>query len=183
MSSVNKHGLGRGLGALLGDDDLNLDLEFLDDEKQLVKNESLPNVTLFKAAHHGSNGSNSTEILEALNPVPDTEINVFIIILGIIALKFVGDFVVDNAEKIALAFNISEKIKCTKDNIRPKAFSEVLDKLKGTEYEKVISTLILRFFSAICFSNSAAVFLAPVAIPQLPCPTTTLMLSPPMLFL
>ena len=34
MSSVNKHGLGRGLGALLGDDDLNLDLEFLDDEKQ-----------------------------------------------------------------------------------------------------------------------------------------------------
>jgi len=41
-------------------------------------------------------------------------------------------------------FNIGEKIKCTKDNIRPKAFSEVLDKLKGTEYEKVISTLILR---------------------------------------
>lgn len=38
MSSVNKHGLGRGLGALLGDDDLNLDLEFLDDEKQSVKN-------------------------------------------------------------------------------------------------------------------------------------------------
>ena len=32
------------------------------------------------------------------------------IILGIIALKFGGDFVVDNAEKIALAFNISEKI-------------------------------------------------------------------------
>ena len=41
-------------------------------------------------------------------------------------------------------FNIGEKIKCTKDNIRPKAFSDVLDKLKGTEYEKVISTLILR---------------------------------------
>lgn len=32
------------------------------------------------------------------------------IILGIVALKFGGDFVVDNAEKIALAFNISEKI-------------------------------------------------------------------------
>lgn len=32
------------------------------------------------------------------------------IVLGIIALKFGGDFVVDNAEKIALAFNISEKI-------------------------------------------------------------------------
>ena len=32
------------------------------------------------------------------------------IVLGIIALKFGGDFVVENAEKIALAFNISEKI-------------------------------------------------------------------------
>ena len=41
-------------------------------------------------------------------------------------------------------FNIGEKIKVTKDKIKPKAFSEVLDKLKGTEYEKVISTLILR---------------------------------------
>ena len=43
MSSVNKHGLGRGLGALLGDDDLNLDLDFLDDEviKQGVKNVSV----------------------------------------------------------------------------------------------------------------------------------------------
>lgn len=41
-------------------------------------------------------------------------------------------------------YNIGEKIKASKDNIKPKAFSEVLDKLKGTEYEKVISTLILR---------------------------------------
>ncbi len=41
-------------------------------------------------------------------------------------------------------FNIGEKIKVTKDSIKPKAFAEVLDKLKGTEYEKVISTLILR---------------------------------------
>ena len=41
-------------------------------------------------------------------------------------------------------FNIGEKIKVNKDNIRPRAFSDVLDKLKGTEYEKVISTLILR---------------------------------------
>ena len=41
-------------------------------------------------------------------------------------------------------FNIGEKIKCSNDNIRPRAFSDVLDKLKGTEYEKVISTLILR---------------------------------------
>ena len=41
-------------------------------------------------------------------------------------------------------FNIGEKIKCSNENIKPKAFSDVLDKLKGTEYEKVISTLILR---------------------------------------
>lgn len=41
-------------------------------------------------------------------------------------------------------FNIGYKIKVSKDNIRPKAFAEVLDKIKGTEYEKVISTLILR---------------------------------------
>ena len=41
-------------------------------------------------------------------------------------------------------FNIGEKIKCSKDNIKPRAFSDVLDRLKGTEYEKVISTLILR---------------------------------------
>jgi ribonuclease R len=41
-------------------------------------------------------------------------------------------------------FNIGYKIKATKDVIKPKAFSDVLDKIKGTEYEKVISTLILR---------------------------------------
>ncbi len=38
MSSGNKHGLGRGLGALLGDEELNLDLDFLeDDDKSMVK--------------------------------------------------------------------------------------------------------------------------------------------------
>ena len=41
-------------------------------------------------------------------------------------------------------FNIGYKIKANKDNIKPKAFSDVLDKIKDTEYEKVISTLILR---------------------------------------
>ncbi len=41
-------------------------------------------------------------------------------------------------------FNIGYKIKASKDNIKPKAFAEVLDKIKDTEYEKVISTLILR---------------------------------------
>ena len=41
-------------------------------------------------------------------------------------------------------FNIRKKIKVTKDNINPRAFAEVLEQLKGTEYEKVISHLILR---------------------------------------
>ncbi|MFG6318478.1 MAG: ribonuclease R [Clostridia bacterium] len=41
-------------------------------------------------------------------------------------------------------FNIGYKIKASKDNIRPKVFAEVLEKIKDTEYEKVISTLILR---------------------------------------
>lgn len=41
-------------------------------------------------------------------------------------------------------FNIGKKIKVSQNNIYPKAFAEVLDEIKGTEYEKVISTLILR---------------------------------------
>ena len=41
-------------------------------------------------------------------------------------------------------FNIGYKIKATKENIKPKSFSDVLEAIKGTEYEKVISTLILR---------------------------------------
>ncbi len=41
-------------------------------------------------------------------------------------------------------FNIGQKIRVSKDNIRPKAFSDVLENVKGTEYEKVISTLLLR---------------------------------------
>ena len=38
-------------------------------------------------------------------------------------------------------------------------------------------------FKSSILSNSAAVFLAPVATPQLPCPTTTFIQSPPTLFL
>ena len=41
-------------------------------------------------------------------------------------------------------YSIGKKIKVTRNNIYPKAFSDVLDEIKGTEYEKVISTLILR---------------------------------------
>ena len=41
MSAANKHGLGRGLGALLGDEDLSLDLDFSDDEKSGIKNVKL----------------------------------------------------------------------------------------------------------------------------------------------
>lgn len=41
-------------------------------------------------------------------------------------------------------YSIGKKIKVSQNNIYPKAFSDVLDEIKGTEYEKVISTLILR---------------------------------------
>ena len=41
-------------------------------------------------------------------------------------------------------YSIGKKIQVTQNNIYPKAFSDVLDEIKGTEYEKVISTLILR---------------------------------------
>lgn len=37
-------------------------------EADLLKREDLPNVTLYKASHHGSNGSNSQELLNTLNP-------------------------------------------------------------------------------------------------------------------
>ena len=37
-------------------------------EADLIKNEDLPEVTLFKAHHHGSNGSNSQDLLDILNP-------------------------------------------------------------------------------------------------------------------
>ena len=50
-------------------------------------------------------------------------------------------------------FNIGYKIKASKDNIKPKAFSEVLDKIKGTEFEKVISTLILRTLKVARYEN------------------------------
>ena len=37
-------------------------------EASLLKNEDLPEVTLYKASHHGSHGSNSQELLDTLNP-------------------------------------------------------------------------------------------------------------------
>lgn len=37
-------------------------------EISLMKNEALPEVTLYKAAHHGSHGSNSQSLLDTLNP-------------------------------------------------------------------------------------------------------------------
>ena len=41
-------------------------------------------------------------------------------------------------------FNFGYKIKGSKDNLYPTAFAEVLEKIKGTPEEKVISNLILR---------------------------------------
>ena len=37
-------------------------------ERDLLANEDLPEVTLFKAHHHGSNGSNSQDFLDTINP-------------------------------------------------------------------------------------------------------------------
>lgn len=39
-----------------------------DSEADLLKRENLPQVTLFKAHHHGSHGSNSQEFLDTINP-------------------------------------------------------------------------------------------------------------------
>lgn len=39
-----------------------------DTERKLLVNENLPEVTLYKASHHGSHGSNSQEFLDTLNP-------------------------------------------------------------------------------------------------------------------
>ena len=39
-----------------------------DTEEKLIVNEDLPEVTLYKASHHGSHGSNSQELLDTLNP-------------------------------------------------------------------------------------------------------------------
>ena len=39
-----------------------------DSETKLLKNEDLPEVTLYKASHHGSHGSNSQNLLDTLNP-------------------------------------------------------------------------------------------------------------------
>ncbi len=41
-------------------------------------------------------------------------------------------------------YNFGYKIKGNKDNIHPKAFAEVIEKIKGTPEERVISNLILR---------------------------------------
>ena len=37
-------------------------------EEKLLRNENLPEVTLYKASHHGSHGSNSQELLDTINP-------------------------------------------------------------------------------------------------------------------
>lgn len=41
-------------------------------------------------------------------------------------------------------YNFGYKIKANKDNIYPKEFAKVLDKIKGKEEEKIVSNLILR---------------------------------------
>ncbi len=56
-------------------------------EQSLVKRVELPNVTLYKASHHGSNGSNSSELLNTLNPKG----------VGISAARSAGTYGVDTS--------------------------------------------------------------------------------------
>ncbi len=57
-------------------------------EQSLVKRVSLPNVTLYKASHHGSNGSNSLELMNVLNPKG----------VGISAARSAGSYGVDTSK-------------------------------------------------------------------------------------
>lgn len=41
-------------------------------------------------------------------------------------------------------FNFGYKVKCTKENVHPTAFEEVLEKVKGVPEERVVSNLVLR---------------------------------------
>ena len=50
-------------------------------------------------------------------------------------------------------FNFGYKIKGSKDNIHPKAFSGILEKVKGKEEEKVVSNLILRTLKIARYEN------------------------------
>lgn len=50
-------------------------------------------------------------------------------------------------------FNFAYRIKASKENIHPKEFSKILEEIKGTEEEKVISTLILRTLKVACYEN------------------------------
>lgn len=62
-----------------------------------------------------------------------------------------------DAEKISelnkFLFNIGYKVKGNKDNIYTKAFSDVLEKAKGTEEEQVVSNLILRTLKVARYEN------------------------------
>ena len=50
--------------------------------------------------------------------------------------------------------NLGYKIKCNKDNIHPKSFAEVLDKVKGKPEERVVSNLILRTLKIAQYESS-----------------------------
>ena len=50
-------------------------------------------------------------------------------------------------------FNFGYKIKGNKEKIHPKAFSDILEKIKGTPEEKVISNLILRTLKVARYEN------------------------------
>lgn len=51
-------------------------------------------------------------------------------------------------------FNLGYRIKCSKDNIHPKAFAEVLEQVKGKPEERVVSNLILRTLKVARYENT-----------------------------
>ena len=67
---------------------------------------------------------------------------IYILKMKIIISKIKTDFEkITQLFKISFLFNIDEKIKANKDNIRPRAFSDILEKLKGQAHENVTSAL------------------------------------------
>lgn len=50
-------------------------------------------------------------------------------------------------------YNMNLKIKANKDSIHPKAFATVLDKVKGTEEEKIVSNLLLHTLKVARYSD------------------------------
>ncbi|MBO5349473.1 MAG: ribonuclease R [Clostridia bacterium] len=51
-------------------------------------------------------------------------------------------------------FNLGYKVKYNKDNIHPKSFAEILEKIKGTPEERIVSNLVLRTLKVARYESS-----------------------------